>query len=61
MALAGAVNVLTGVHIFLELGKAGFLSPSGQCKPFDSVADGYYRGEGMAVLLMGIAVEKAWV
>lgn len=52
MALAGAVNVLTGIHIFLELGKAGFLSPSGQCKPFDSVADGYCRGEGMDLVVL---------
>lgn len=52
MALAGAVNVLTGVHIFLELGKAGFLSPSGQCKSFDSVADGYCRGEGMGLVVL---------
>lgn len=52
MALAGAVNVLTGVHNFLELGKAGFLSPTGQCKPFDSAADGYCRGEGVGLVVL---------
>ena len=52
MALAGAVNVLAGVHNFLELGKAGLLSPTGQCKPFDSAADGYCRGEGVGLVVL---------
>ena len=52
MALAGGVNVLTGVHNFLDLGKAGFLSPTGQCKPFDSAADGYCRGEGVGLVVL---------
>lgn len=52
MALAGGVNVLTGVHNFLDLAKAGFLSPTGQCKPFDVAADGYCRGEGCALVLL---------
>ena len=52
MALAGGVNVLTGVHNFLDLGKAGFLSPTGQCKPFDRAADGYCRGEGVGLVVL---------
>lgn len=52
MALAGGVNVLTGVHNFLDLAKAGFLSPTGQCKPFDSAADGYCRGEGAGLVVL---------
>ena len=52
MALAGGVNVLAGVHNFLDLGKAGFLSPTGQCKPFDSAADGYCRGEGVGLVVL---------
>ena len=46
MALAGGVNFITGITNFLDLGKAGFLSPSGQCKPFDQAADGYCRSDG---------------
>ncbi|CAI6241465.1 unnamed protein product [Periconia digitata] len=52
MALAGGVNVLTGIHNFLDLAKAGFLSPTGQCKPFDETADGYCRGEGCGLVLI---------
>lgn len=52
MALAGGVNIMTGIHNFMDLGKAGFLSPTGQCKPFDSAADGYCRGEGVGLVVL---------
>ncbi|KAI4724857.1 hypothetical protein E4T49_07415 [Aureobasidium sp. EXF-10728] len=45
-ALAGGVNLLTNPDWFHNLAGASFLSPSGQCKPFDADADGYCRGEG---------------
>ena len=52
MAIAGGVNLMTTATEFLNLGKAGFLSPSGQCKPFDRAADGYCRGEGAGVVVL---------
>lgn len=52
MALAGGVNVMTSIENFLDLGKAGFLSPTGQCKPFDKDADGYCRSEGAGLLFL---------
>lgn len=43
-ALAGGVNVMTSPEWFQNLAGASFLSPTGQCKPFDVHADGYCRG-----------------
>jgi acyl transferase domain-containing protein/acyl carrier protein len=52
MALAGGVNVITGVNNYYDLGKAGFLSPTGQCKPFDETADGYCRADGIGLVAL---------
>ena len=52
MALAGGVNIITGIHNFLDLGKAGFLSATGQCKPFDQAADGYCRADGVGLVVL---------
>jgi acyl transferase domain-containing protein/acetyl esterase/lipase/acyl carrier protein len=52
MALAGGVNVITGVNNYLDLAKAGFLSLTGQCKPFDVSADGYCRADGAGLVFL---------
>ena len=52
MAIAGGINLMTTATEFLNLGKAGFLSPNGQCKPFGESADGYCRGEGTGVVVL---------
>ena len=51
-AIAGGVSALTSLDNFLDLGKAGFLSPTGQCKPFDESADGYCRAEGAGLVVL---------
>lgn len=51
MAVAGGVNMTTATE-FLNLAKAGFLSPAGQYKPFDQSADGYCRGEGIGIVVL---------
>lgn len=51
-ALAGGVNVITSPMLYEDLSKSGFLSPTGQCKPFDADADGYCRGEGAGILYL---------
>ncbi|PWY75480.1 ketoacyl-synt-domain-containing protein [Aspergillus heteromorphus CBS 117.55] len=52
MALAGGVNIITGIHNYLDLAKAGFLSPTGQCKPFDESSDGYCRADGVGLVVL---------
>lgn len=51
-AVAGGTNVICSPIDYQNLGAAGFLSPSGQCKPFDASADGYCRGEAVAVVVL---------
>lgn len=51
-ALAGGSNVITDPLAFQDLAAAGFLSPSGQCKPFDDRADGYCRGEAVGFVFL---------
>lgn len=51
-AVAGGTNVITSPFDYQNLGAAGFLSPTGQCKPFDAAADGYCRGEAVAVVVL---------
>ncbi len=52
MALTGGINIISGINNFLDLAKAGFLSPTGQCKPFDQAADGYCRSEGGGLVVL---------
>nr|P9WET2.1 RecName: Full=Non-reducing polyketide synthase Preu6; Short=NR-PKS Preu6; AltName: Full=Lecanoric acid synthase [Preussia isomera]UNY67719.1 polyketide synthase Preu6 [Preussia isomera] len=52
MALAGGVNLITGMNNYLDLAKAGFLSPTGQCKPFDQSGDGYCRSDGAGFVVL---------
>jgi acyl transferase domain-containing protein/SAM-dependent methyltransferase len=52
MALTGGINIITGINNYLDLAKAGFLSPTGQCKPFDANADGYCRSDGAGLVVI---------
>ncbi|KAL4961062.1 uncharacterized protein BDV14DRAFT_204062 [Aspergillus stella-maris] len=51
-SLAGGVNVMTSPEWYQNLDGASFLSPTGQCKPFDAAADGYCRGEGAGAVFL---------
>ncbi|KAL0930003.1 beta-ketoacyl synthase domain-containing protein [Colletotrichum truncatum] len=51
-ALCGGVNVLTNLQWTQNLAAGSFISPTGQCKPFDSNADGYCRGDGIAYVFL---------
>ncbi|KAF9631050.1 conidial yellow pigment biosynthesis polyketide synthase [Lasiodiplodia theobromae] len=51
-ALAGGVNVISSPDMYLGLSRAHFLSPTGQCKPWDASADGYCRAEGCGMFVL---------
>ncbi|KAI1810887.1 putative polyketide synthase [Poronia punctata] len=51
-ALAAGTNLISSPMLYQNLAAASFLSPTGQCKPFDDAADGYCRGEGVAVVYL---------
>ncbi|XDG03797.1 hypothetical protein ABKA04_003412 [Annulohypoxylon sp. FPYF3050] len=51
-ALAGGANIMTQPAWFQNLASGQFLSPTGQCKPFDAAADGYCRGEGVGAVFL---------
>jgi acyl transferase domain-containing protein/SAM-dependent methyltransferase/acyl carrier protein len=51
-AIAGGTNVFTSPFDYRNLQAAGFLSPTGGCKPFDVSGDGYCRGEGIGVVVL---------
>uniref|UniRef100_A0A0B7KIC6 Uncharacterized protein n=1 Tax=Bionectria ochroleuca TaxID=29856 RepID=A0A0B7KIC6_BIOOC len=51
-ALAGGTNLYTTPMFFQNLAAGSFLSPTGQCKPFDANADGYCRGEAIGAVFL---------
>jgi acyl transferase domain-containing protein/thioester reductase-like protein/acyl carrier protein/SAM-dependent methyltransferase len=51
-ALAGGSNLITNTFWHQNLSAGGFVSPTGQCRPFDDAADGYCRGEAIAFVLL---------
>ncbi|CRG50753.1 type I polyketide synthase [Yersinia wautersii] len=52
LALAAGVNLLLDDKLFMAYEHAGMLSPDGYCKTFDTLADGYVRGEGCAAIAL---------
>ncbi|WP_168200653.1 type I polyketide synthase [Allokutzneria sp. NRRL B-24872] len=52
VAFAAGLNVLLNPMTYVGFAKAGFLSPTGHCRPFSAEADGYVRAEGGGVLVL---------
>lgn len=51
-AIVGATNIFISPDTFQNLAAGQFTSPTGELRAFDSDADGYCRGEGVAVLVL---------
>ncbi len=51
-AVVGGGTLLTAPEWFSGLGQGGFLSATGACKTYSDKADGYCRGEGVAVVVL---------
>ena len=51
-AIVGGTNILTNPDMTAGLDRGHFLSKTGNCKTFDDSADGYCRGEGVAVAVL---------
>jgi len=52
LALAGGVSVMITPRTHLMTRKAGMLSPTGKCRPFDQRADGIAISEGIGVVVL---------
>lgn len=52
LALAGGVNVMIKPNYTIAESKAGMLSPDGRSKAYDSLANGYVRGEGAGIVVL---------
>ncbi|OGM42335.1 hypothetical protein ABOM_007875 [Aspergillus bombycis] len=51
-ALVGGANLILDPNDYCGLSALGFLSPQGRCFSFDARADGYARGEGVAMIVL---------
>jgi acyl transferase domain-containing protein/SAM-dependent methyltransferase len=52
LALAGGVSLMLSPEITINFSKAHMMAPDGRCKTFDAAADGYGRGEGVAMVTL---------
>ncbi|KAG6365507.1 hypothetical protein INS49_007118 [Diaporthe citri] len=52
MAVAAGTNLILSPAVLISESNLGMLSPAGRCAMWDDAADGYARGEGVAVVLL---------
>jgi acyl transferase domain-containing protein/thioesterase domain-containing protein len=59
LAIAGGINLILSPEETIGFARLRAMSPSDACRPFDSRADGYIRGEGGAVVVLKRSQEAA--
>jgi acyl transferase domain-containing protein/NADPH:quinone reductase-like Zn-dependent oxidoreductase/acyl carrier protein len=52
MAIVAGVNILMSPTPFIGFSRASMLSPTGLCRPFSALADGYVRAEGAVAMVL---------
>jgi zearalenone synthase (highly reducing iterative type I polyketide synthase) len=52
VAVAAGTNLMLSPDLPAWMSNMNFLSPDGKCKSFDASADGYGRGEGVALVVL---------
>ncbi|KAF3055679.1 Lovastatin diketide synthase LovF [Daldinia childiae] len=52
MSIIGASSLILSQDMFISLSSVGLLGPDGKCYAWDARAQGYGRGEGVAVLVL---------
>ena len=52
MVIAGGVDALNDIQMFMCFSKTPALSPSGDCRPFSDAADGTMLGEGLSLFAL---------
>src|SRR5213078_375277 len=52
MAIVGGVNTLISTEAHISISKAGMLCEHGCCKTFSAEANGFVRGEGVAMIVL---------
>jgi acyl transferase domain-containing protein/acyl carrier protein len=52
LEMVGGVNVLLMPELSMGFSRASMLAADGRCKAFDARADGFVRGEGVAVVIL---------
>ena len=52
LALVGGVNIILNPDMTINFCKARMLAKDGECKTFDTEANGYVRSEGCGVIVL---------
>jgi len=63
MAIVAGVNMLLAPSSFIGFSRASMLSPTGLCRPFSAIGDGYVRAEGAVAMVLAsesVAKQRAY-